>query len=467
MKIIRKVFKSSSRLSAHNTAPLDLVVHIGSPKAGSSAIQRYMLSSRKSIERIGYYYPEHNIDKNGISGGHSQLSVALSEGDIDRAEMQLQKWLNHARKKGLILVLSSESFFYQLEAMARLLHERLRLSPDAIRVIAFVRAPVDYLLGNYNQGIKRHGHSRSFYSQLVSVLQNSNPSNLSGGPLLQWADAFGDDNCHFLTYHKPAENTRQIEATFLEELGVPTSEIFALLPERKITNRSYVRSALELKRIFNTVLARLPSAVSQQIDWALQEYSDLHLDEGSIGSQDIPAVLYKDINAKFLSAMEPALKRFPSLDRKVLFPPQLAKDSFTADVTNPYRPLGYLEDQYPKELDAIRKAAWTQYKEGNQGYTFLKLLDLLGISFEEPVPIKGLSARTRGIIASGKMKEADRLRELGVYFEQQGLLDDALLLLKKALEARPGGGGIKKIKRRIAHKKSILEKMNDPDDSLH
>lgn len=467
MKIIRKIFTSSSGLSTDYTPPLDLVIHIGSPKAGSSAIQRFMLSSRKSVEGIGYYYPEHNIDKNGVSGGHSRLSVALSEGDVDGAEAQLEKWLNHSRKKGLILVLSSESFFYQSESMARLLHERLRISPDAIRVIAFVRAPVDYLLGNYNQGIKRHGHSRSFYSQLVPVLQNSNPSNLSGGPLLQWADAFGDDNCHFLTYQKPVESTRQIEATFLEELGVSASEILALLPERKITNRSYVRSALELKRIFNTVLARLPFTVGQQIDWALQEYSDLHPDEGSIGSQDIPDVLYKDINAKFLSAMEPALKRFPSLDRKVLFPPQLAKDSFTADVTNPYRPLAYLEDQYPKELDAIRKAAWTQYKEGNQGYTFLRLLDLLGISFEEPVPLKGLSARTRGIIASGKMKEADRLRELGVYFEQQGLLDDALLLLEKALEARPGGGGIKKIKRRIAHKKLVLEKMNDPDISVY
>ena len=424
-----------------------------------------MLSSRKALEKLGYYYPEHNVDKNGVSGGHSQLWAALREGDVEGAEALLEKWLNHARKKDLILVLSSESFFNQAELLAKLFYERLHISPRAIRVIAFVRAPVDYLLGNHNQGIKRHGQSWSLSSHLIPVLKNSKPSSLSGVPLLQWADAFGDHNCHFLTYHKPAADTRQIEAVFLEELGVPASEIRDLLPERKIINRSYVRSALELKRTLNTVLARLPSKIGRQIDLALQEYSDLHPYEGSVGSQDIPAVLYRDINAKFLTAMEPAFKRFPSLDRNVLFPPQPEKDTLTAAITNPYRPLAYLEEQHPEELDAIRKVALIQYKEGDKSYAFLKLLDLLGISFEEPVVLKGLSARTRGIIASRKMKEADRLRELGVYFEQQGLLDDALLLLEKALEARPGGGGIKKIKQRVVHKKTVLEQMNTPDVS--
>ncbi|WP_141103686.1 hypothetical protein [Cobetia sp. QF-1] len=465
MKIIRKLFSSSSSFSTGHTRSLDLIIHIGSPKAGSSALQSFMLRSRKEIEKIGYYYPEHNIDKNGVSGGHSQLWVALREGDVEGAKALLETWLNHARKKGLILVVSSESFFNQSESLAKLFHESLRIPPHVIRIIAFVRAPVDYLLGNHNQGIKRHGQSWSLSSHLAPVLRNSKPSSLSGGPLLQWADAFGDDNCHFLTYQKPAEDTRQIEAVFLEELGVPASEILALLPERKITNRSYVRSALELKRTLNTVLAKLPPKVGRQIDWALQEYSDLHPDEGSVGSQDIPAVLYRDINAKFLAAMEPALKRFPSLDRKVLFPPQPTKDTFTVSDATPYRPLAYLEEQYPKELDIIRKAALTQYKEGDQSYAFLKLLDLLGIYFEEPVALKGLSARTRGIIASSRMKEADRLRELGAYFEQQGLLDDALLLLEKALETRPEGGGIKKMQRRVADKKLLLEQMNDSDAS--
>ena len=464
MKIIRKLFSSSSSFSTDHTRSLDLIIHIGSPKAGSSALQNFMLNNRKALEKLGFHYPEHGIDKNGISGGHGQLWVTLREGDVEGAEALLEKWLNHARKKGLKLVLSSESFFNQSEHLAKLFHESFQIPPQDIRVIAFVRAPIDYLMGNHNQGIKRHGQSWSLSSHLAPVLQNGKPS-LSGGPLMQWADAFGDDHCRFLTYQKPAADTRQIEAVFLEELGVPASEIPALLPERKIINRSYVRSALELKRTLNTVLAKLPSEVGREIDWALQGYSDLHPEEGSLGSQDIPEALYRDINAVFLTAMEPVLQRFPTLDRAALFPPQPSKVVSSANVSNPYRPLAYLEEQCPKELEAIRKAALEQYQEGQQGYTFLKLIDLLGISFEEPVAHKGLSARARGIIGSSKMKEADRLRELGAYFEQQGLLEDALLLLSKASDSRPGGGAIKKLKQRVLDKQYIISQMNVSDDS--
>lgn len=440
-----------------------ITLHIGSPKAGSSALQNFMLSSRKSLEKLGFYYPEHGIDKNGVSGGHGQLWVALREGDMEGADALLSKWLAYARKKGLRLVLSSESFFNQADSLKAMLHERFQIQPHDIRVIAFVRAPIDYLMGNHNQGIKRHGQTWSLSSHLAPVLRNGKPS-LSGGPLIQWADAFGDENCHFLTYQKPSDKTPQIEAVFLEALGVPASEIPDLLPERMITNRSYVRSALELKRTMNTVLEELSVEVRREIDWALQAYSDLHPEEDSLGSQDIPSQLYQDISAMFGEAMEPVLQRFPNLDRKALFPPQSMSNGRTADISNPYLPLAYLKAECPEELADIKKVALAQYQNGRQGYTFLKLLDLLGVSFEEPAAHKGLSPRARGIISSNKMKEADRLRELGAYFEQQGLLDDALLLLEKALESRPGGGGIKKMKKRALDKKSVVNQMNAFND---
>lgn len=441
-----------------------VLLHIGSPKAGSSALQSFMLSSRKSLEKLGFYYPEHGTDKNGVSGGHGQLWVTMREGDQKKAEALFDKWYSSARKKNLKLVLSSESFFNQPESMRSLLCDRFNIQPNEVRVVAFVRSPIDYFMGNYNQGIKRHDQVWSLSNELHTTLKIGRP-NLAGVPLMQWADVFGDDQCRFLTYQKPTTDIPQIEAVFLEELGVPDSDIPGLLPEKKITNRSYVRSALELKRTLNTVLPQLSPEVGREIDWALQGYSDLHPEEGSLGSQDIPETLYKDINAMFLKTMEPALQRFPTLDRRVLFPPQSTKEVRTAEVSNPYRPLAYLEDQCSKELDAIRKVALSQYQNGQQGYTFLKLLDLLGISFEEPVAHKGLSARARGIIGSHKMKEADRLRELGAYFEQQGLLDDALLLLDKALESRPGGGAIKKVKKRALDKKYVVCQMNATDNS--
>lgn len=462
MNIIKSLVTKGHAYFSRGNDSMRIFLHVGSPKAGSSALQNFMLDSRKSLEKLGYYYPKHSIDKNGVSGGHGQLGSALREGDNETAESLINEWLTHARKNGKKLVLSSESFFSQAEALQTLLHERMQLAPDNIRVIAFVRAPVDYLMGNLNQGIKRHGETRRLINHLAPVLRNGK-SNLTGAPLIQWADAFGDDNCRFLTYQKPADDVPQIESVFLNELGVPASEIPALLPERKITNRSYVRSALELKRTLNTVLSMLPLEVEREIDWALQEYSDQYPREGSLGSRDIPEPLYKEINDMFLTAMEPVMQRFPMLDPDVLFSPQEPKVAKTVDLSNPYRPLAYLEVHCAKELEAVKVEAWSQYRQGRQGYTFLKLLDLLGLDFEEPIAHTGLSARARGIIANSKMEEADRLRELGAYFEQHGLLDDALLLLEKALDHRPSGPNIQRLRHRVVAKKSVLEQINIPD----
>lgn len=466
MSVLRKWISPHSKYIRDTSDPIKLYLHIGSPKAGSSALQNFMLDTRNSLAKLGYYYPEHGADQNGVSGGHGQLGSALREGNLEYAALLLNKWLSHASKKKLKLVLSSESFFNQAQAFHALLHENLKLEPEAIRIIAFVRAPIDYLMGNYNQGIKRHGETWRLSNHLAQVMSTGRHS-LAGVPLLQWAHSFGDDKCHFITYQKPSADQPQIELVFLKALGMTSSDITTLLPERTITNRSYVRAALELKRTLNTVLDKLPPEIGREIDRALQAYSDQHPEEDSLGSQDIPESLYHEINDMFLAAMEPVMQRFPSLYRDTLFPPQDKKRTRTAELCNPYRPLAYLEAQCSKELDAIKEEALSQYQSGLQSYAFLKLLDFLGLDFEEPSARTSLSARSRGIISSSKMKEADRLRELGVYFEQQGLLDDALLLLEKALEARPGGGGIKKIKQRIAHKKSVLEKMNDPDISVH
>ncbi|NVN56260.1 hypothetical protein FLM52_10730 [bacterium Scap17] len=464
MSILRKWISPHNKFIGDTPKSIKLYLHIGSPKAGSSALQKFMLHTCNSLAKFGYYYPEHGADQNGVSGGHGQLASALRENNLESATLLLNKWMSHARKKNMKLVLSSESFFNQAQAFHTLLHEKLGLEPETIRVISFVRAPIDYLMGNYNQGIKRHDATWRLSSHLAQVMSTAKHSR-AGIPLIQWAHYFGDDNCHFITYHKPSVDQPQIESLFLKALGMTLSNIKTLLPERTITNRSYVRSALELKRILNTVLDELPPKIGREIDRALQAYSDQHPEEDSLGSQDIPGPLYQEINDMFLSAMEPVMQRFPSLDRDVLFPPQGKKRARTAELCNPYRPLSYLEAQCPKELDAIKEEALSQYQSGSQGYAFLKLLDLLGLDFEEPDARTGLSARARGIIASSKMKEADRLRELGAYFEQQGLLDDALLLLQKALEARPGGGGIKKMQRRIADKKLVLEQINSSDAS--
>ena len=52
-----------------------IIIHVGPAKTGTSALQYFLLRNRNELKKVGYYYPEHRIDENDISGGHSKLDI--------------------------------------------------------------------------------------------------------------------------------------------------------------------------------------------------------------------------------------------------------------------------------------------------------------------------------------------------------------------------------------------------------
>ncbi|MFH7587941.1 hypothetical protein [Oceanimonas smirnovii] len=197
-------------------APLkvqNVVIHIGSPKCGSSATQRFCIKNKEKLLELGYYYPEHSLDSNGVSGGHTQVAGALIKNDLALAKANLTTWLTEAKARNATLLLSAEAFYGQHNAIAELCED------INVTVIAFLRHPVDYLLANHNQGIKRHMETRRL-SELLPVQLSQQTGHLAGLPLLHWADKFGDDNCIFIPYQSPSAGSTPIELQFLMAAGM-------------------------------------------------------------------------------------------------------------------------------------------------------------------------------------------------------------------------------------------------------
>ncbi|MDP5292267.1 hypothetical protein Q9290_08200 [Oceanimonas sp. CHS3-5] len=433
------------RPSKGSSTPQDVIIHIGSPKCGSSAVQRFCIKNREKLLELGYYYPEHSLDSNGVSGGHTQVAGALIQKDISLAKANLTTWLTEAKTRNATLLLSAEAFYGQHNAIAEL------CEGVKVTVIAFLRHPADYLLANHNQGIKRHMETRRL-SELLPVQLGQQTGHLAGLPLLHWADKFGDDNCIFMPYQSPSAGSTPLELQFLMAAGIPEKNAKALTNNLdKITNRSYVKSALELKRLLNTVLPELPAQYAHEIDWALQHYSDNATDEHAFTQADLGDDIREKLNHHLLSQMKPVVKRFPQLESVT----KMASASNTKSDLNLSKPLKALEESAPIAVNAVIKQAVILRDSHRDDYAFCKLLDVLGIEFAEPKArkaIPGLTAPQKQVLNSGKAQPADCLRELAVLLEKQNLLQDAHFAISAALKNRPNGEGIKRIKARIEQK---------------
>ncbi|RUR29985.1 hypothetical protein [Vreelandella nanhaiensis] len=424
----------------------DVVLHIGAPKTGSSAIQRFCSLNKKSLESLGFYYPDHPLDKNGVSGGHTQVAGALINGNVKVANSRLLEWLEVAKSKNLTLILSAEAFYG--------LHKQMAQSCRGlkVKVVGFLRHPLDYMLGNHNQGIKRHMMTKRLNQAIPEMLSQPTP-HLVGKPFCNWADEFGDENCIFLPYRAPGHGA-PIELSFLKALGVSEKAAKRMVGEVSVTNRSYVKSALEVKRLLNTVLPELPESYAHQVDWCLQGYSDKALNETPYQISDIPAVLLKELSSHLLQQMEEVKARFPELKEATTFSAEDKHQS--SDDINLINPLQALRNEIPDIYFEVKNQALQLRGKGKKDYAFLKLLELLNIDFVEPAPTETLLPESAlKILASSKAQAADYLRETALILERAGCIKEALEVIELAQQKRPNGEGIKQIKLRL---KKIAEK---------
>lgn len=447
--MIKRVIRSL-RFVESPTPLFDVVLHIGAPKCGSSAIQRFCVSNRDELLALGYYYPEHSLDINGVSGGHTQLAGALLNGKTQQASITFHRWLQEARAHKATLLLSAEALYGQHEAMSELCQE-LR-----VKVVAFLRHPIEYLLANHNQGIKRHFATQRLGGLLPEFLGRPT-GHLVGLPLLSWADTFEANNCCFMPYKSPATGGLPVEAHFLRSLDLSENCVIELSGQvQSMTNRSYVKSALELKRLLNIVLKEMPEQVAHQVDWSLQGYSDRAYDEAGYTIEDLSIEMHARLEQHLLKQMAPVVTRFPELKAVAKLPREKKnlRGSSWLDLSSPFTALA---TDVPHVVEEVRSRAIALRDEGMQGYAFCKLLDILNVEFIEPTtpePTPGLSVQQRNSLQKPEAREADYLREMALLLERQGLFEDALFVIEQAALKRPHGKGIQIIKARLEQKRT-------------
>lgn len=237
---------------------MEIFIHIGPPKTGTSAIQEWCSSHRQWLLLKGVHYPAHQVDKNYISSGNLMSLFDMGKnGQLALSQAKLQSLMNETRRLNTNkLLLSSEFFFDYIDDI-------LEMIPNA-RLIVYLRNELEVIESSHNQSVKRHSKTDPF----VDILH---PISTSLRKILRSFQKYSKNRFILRFYSSELFVGRNIVQDFLDALGLNT---MALVVQHKRINSSYSHIALEFKR-------RLNSYKDPEFHRALDEYLQFISDENS------------------------------------------------------------------------------------------------------------------------------------------------------------------------------------------
>jgi hypothetical protein len=420
----------------------DVVVHIGAPKTGSSALQYFLMSNSSLLENYGFFYPVHGVDSNGISCGHSGLGIHFINGDLNQAKQVFDGYIKQAKEKNLRLLLSSESFYPFAKNFKS-------ISGDyKVRVIGFIRDPLQAIISSYNQLVKRHFYAETLYTYCQKIL-NRSATEFLGEELVRWEKEFGSGNVSFYHYDNvnANESTNKIETFFLPVLGIPNEEHINFAFPEKLINRSYTKSALELKRLLNNVLDKSNNVMNDAIDICLQSYSDNHpapkLEFDAILDSEMIVRLKKKFELgnsslkvkRILSANNTIEQERTSENSRSVIQDESLFDSLVFVAENAFR-------STPELIAYIKNCLCNRLMPGNTNQNIITLVNIFGLQgcvIEAADESNFFTKAQLGILVANNSAKFDILYQIAVSFERCRDYPNAYWIISELLKLRPTG----------------------------
>lgn len=225
---------------------MTIVLHIGLPKTGSSALQDALARNRDRLRAHGVHYARARDEADGaapaISSGNGvvlakyldplrrgpKFSVERFESDFERLHLQPDM----ARS-----LISSELMASAKPDMLARFQDQL-LGERALRVVAFVRDLYGHAAASWSQQIKRHGCAEDFDAFVAQY------RNVQVNVVRAYARAVGRERMKLIHYDGEADN---LATPLLKAVGAPAG-LFTL---PKNLNRGLTPNEADVLRACN------------------------------------------------------------------------------------------------------------------------------------------------------------------------------------------------------------------------
>lgn len=242
-----------------------LILHIGTPKTGTTSIQNFCGLNRERLDELGihypimpYRYPRVNVNRNG----HFLVGAVKidSEGHRDKEkekEIFSQELKNLAKlfKEHNTIVLSEESIWMIAATRKKGLWKTLKKHSEKhdyqIKVIVYLRRQDQFLLSRYNQKLKTDvvASVRRFDRYMKTMNGRYKPTLFYRERLDDIAKFIPKENIIVRRFDRKYFYNGSLTDDFLHILGIEIDETFAPLEEKANVGIS-VQSG-EIKRVLN------------------------------------------------------------------------------------------------------------------------------------------------------------------------------------------------------------------------
>lgn len=146
---------------------MNLVLHIGRHKSGTSSLQHWLFSNREHLKKDGFLYP-----MSGLYGrvAHHELAWALHPKMLDlKKARHIAAGIKKEASSDDIVILSSEAF-QNLASVDAVLEftSTLGIPRSSIQVVCYLREHIDYAMSAYRQAIQNQTAIISFVDYATS-----------------------------------------------------------------------------------------------------------------------------------------------------------------------------------------------------------------------------------------------------------------------------------------------------------
>jgi hypothetical protein len=234
-----------------------LILHIGTHKTGTTAIQRFLAANRAALAHHGFHFatpagsPDSNVVANAVAGTHPELVLDFFRKHVETAEhsdakaivVSAENFYSMATVAAALANLTPDDAESEEPSLVRRLQSLLPSEISGVEVVGYFRRPDRFAESLYNQRIKYENFDEPFERHLELV----EPMLAYHRNASAWADVFGADNCTFRSYEAVAGDIRRV---FLADaLDILDTELF--VDEATRDNERVSRDVLEFKREVN------------------------------------------------------------------------------------------------------------------------------------------------------------------------------------------------------------------------